>query len=311
MPGPIAHVVLASDLLDVWGDRNPQVLADPGAEELRWAFLLGCLAPDAGYMPGGTRILSDAAHYASTGRLVEVMDRSCRTDQQRAFTGGWLSHVEADAAFHPRINQAAARVFGAEGEPSLTYADDRVAHAWVENLLDAALSAQHRQLTGPRIPPALPRLARWLSQVYGECYGVAFAPEGFAASLASVVRTWPRLRRLHRVLACPVASRRGPGDHLACVAFALGLLPILGVLAAFRYPGRLAAPATWLRADPQLLADWDALRSRFAGDLAWGPAGPLPRPADRNLDTGQPGDAGADYAPARAIRTMLARRSGP
>lgn len=304
-------MVLATDMLDAWGDRSPQALAAPDAEDLRWAFLLGCMAPDAGYMPGGVRTLSDAAHYASTGRLVEIMDRSCRTDQQRAFTGGWLSHVEADAAFHPRINHAAARVFGAEGDASLTYADDRVAHAWVENLLDAALSARHPELAGPRRPAGLPRLARWLAEVYGECYAVAFAPEDFTASLTSVVRAWPRLRRLHRVLACPVATRRGPGDHLACAGFALGVLPILTVLAAFRYPRRLAAPATWLRADPHLLTDWASLRSRFAADLDWGPAGPLPRPADRNLDTGQPGDAGADYAPAQEIQTMLARRSRP
>src|SRR5262249_61645088 len=41
----------------------------------RAAFLIGSVAPDMGYFPGGEKFLSDLAHYVRSGALVRALAR--------------------------------------------------------------------------------------------------------------------------------------------------------------------------------------------------------------------------------------------
>jgi hypothetical protein len=163
MPGFAVHMVI--------GDRL-QKREPPGPGSCRANFLLGTLAPDMGYVPGGDRFLSDLAHYIRSGQLARNLASAAQGDAGRAFARGWATHVLADVAIHPLINQAAAVLVHGRPDPPLTFADDAIAHIRVEQGLDVTIAAGHDcggwfELQAAARDPLLAQLQAGFHATYG------------------------------------------------------------------------------------------------------------------------------------------------
>ena len=149
MPQPALHLLLARRTLDRWRDHSfaPFDLDDSASIN---AFLHGSLAPDMGNFPGGSSALAHAVHTHRTGAVQRALFRSVRTQRERAFAHGWLTHVIADALIHPLINDDAARR-SADGVMTIRE------HVRVEVGVDIRFCWQHPALTGLRLEPAFDR----------------------------------------------------------------------------------------------------------------------------------------------------------
>lgn len=145
MPQPAIHLLLARETLERWAARR-NAPVDIDSVRVRNAFLHGTLAPDMGNFPGGDPELARAVHTRRTGAVVRELFAAARTEQERAFAWGWLSHVLADAAIHPLVNVRAAA--SSNGTPLL------IEHVRVEVGLDAWFCWQHPMLDGVRLVPA-------------------------------------------------------------------------------------------------------------------------------------------------------------
>jgi hypothetical protein len=115
MPQPALHVLFALEALERW-QRSPSLAPfDASSAASRNAMLQGALAPDMGYFPWGDSGLSDLTHTARTGRVARELLRMARTDEEKAFAYGWLSHILADVEVHPLVNAEAARLVSGGG----------------------------------------------------------------------------------------------------------------------------------------------------------------------------------------------------
>jgi hypothetical protein len=290
MPGCNLHLALADRVLG--GVASASV--GPAA---RAAFLVGSVAPDMGYFPGGEKFLSDLAHYVRSGGLVRALARLATDEVGRAFALGWATHAVADAALHPLINRAAAGLTG--GDPAAAAA----AHVRVEQGLDGVAAARLR-------PPALPVLStgraagvvRLVGIAYRTTYGYA-PPRRLHASYRAMVRLAPIL----------VAHARWSGWWVGEPLAARPTAPARVAFAALRAAGGLArgaaaglaapvAPPGWLTAAVLDLAG--SFAARFAALAVEGFAGL----ADYNLATGETGESARAHPPAVATSRELRRR---
>jgi hypothetical protein len=296
MPGWGVHLLLAGR---VGAGRLPR---SPVA---RAALLLGAIAPDMGYFPGGDRLASDLAHYVNSAALARALGRLARDDAGRAFAQGWATHVVADAALHPLINRAAGALAGRD--TAATYADDPVAHIRVEQGLDAAVTARLGRPAAPRVAGALRRATTALLEAaYRETYGLDRTRLRLGGSVRAAARFCPWLMTYDRVVGwwlgkTPAADR--PGSLLTAgfgCARAVTRLAPRSVAFALAHP---VAPPDWLL--DAVVGDIASFAARFAALEASGFAA-VP---DSNLDTGEVEGWPPGYPlAARTVRELARRR---
>lgn len=155
MPGPALHHVLADRVYARWQASPVHAPFEP-CTATRTAMLHGALGPDMGYFPGADMLLAELAHHARTGAFCRALVHEARTDTERAFAWGWVTHVLGDVAIHPLINEACGELLLGRRTP-LWGADVAVAHMRVETGLDALVHARHPGLetTLPALDPAV------------------------------------------------------------------------------------------------------------------------------------------------------------
>ena len=275
MPLPAVHLALAWETLERWRTDPPHAPFDPTAAVPRNAFLQGALGPDMGFFPGGVAILSELAHNHRPGDLTRALAASAGTDVQRAFVWGWLTHVLADVAVHPTVNEHARRaVVAAGGDP----ADEQAlaaAHSRLELGLDIRLHARDPRLRRIRLAHAFDaRSVGWVADAYRQTYGLSFRCDWVLRShraVAPLARALALLEclHLHAARSAPAASAApsAPRSHrparfgrgaLCMVGAALGRYLSAGNR-AFLQP--LAPPRALLRCyQDTAAAFWSLLR---------------------------------------------------
>ncbi len=202
MPCASVHLLLAGRVLDAWTRAPSTAPFRVGTSEIRRAFLSGALAPDAGFVPGTDRGLSELAHYVRPGDLARAILGHARTQEERAFALGWATHVLADVELHPLVGRAVGeRRFG-DRNHRVNTADDEATHMSLEVGLD--LCVLHAE--GSRLPEAPAGgwvqgagEARLLLAALQTTYGLSWRPEPVVADQRRsswMMRLWPRALRV-------------------------------------------------------------------------------------------------------------------
>jgi hypothetical protein len=263
-----------------------------------------------GYYPGGDRLLTDLCHYVRPADLTRSLLRHARTDPERAFAWGWATHVVADACLHPLINRGAAELARGRGTPSLTYAEDPVAHVRVEMGLDGLLMVRDGRPAGTAGESGRSQdILRCLGEAYQETYGTRPDPARLTASYRALRRFGPWLLALGRINGARLLGRR-PAARLAPCRALVGLLSwttsAVGRRSTFFALTHVAPPPTWLLQEATVLVQTFATRflEHYASQLS-----KLP---NWNLDTGGLCAEEPTYPPAaetrRRLGYLLARR---
>ncbi|HYR08185.1 MAG TPA: zinc dependent phospholipase C family protein, partial [Longimicrobium sp.] len=264
----------------------------------RNAFLHGALGPDMGYFPGADPLLAELAHHARTGAFCRALVGEARTDEARAFAWGWVTHVLADVAVHPLVNEACGELATGVRTP-LWGAEVAVAHLRVETGLDAACHARHPELARLRGLPALdPGVFHAVRCAYLHTYGAAPDAEALVHAHRQVVRLLGPGARVRGVAACAVDGR-GAGAWAARMA--LRAAARLGARNA--HAEGLFSP---VRPAPWLLDEVDAIAAGFADWFGAHYASGLRFLRDHCLDTGEAHDHDQPCARA-AIDALRAR----
>ncbi len=211
MPLTSVHLALANMVIDWWAGHPAHAPFSPYPARNRNAFLQGSLAPDMGFFPGGVPLLSELAHNHRPGDLVRALIRLARTEEERAFAWGWLTHVVADVTIHPVINTCARRLLVASGgDPDDAEALD-VYHSRVEVGLDVHVLLRHRRVRHQRLEPCLDAgSVEFVRDAYAAVYGLSFDAEWILRahrSAGRLTRALTVLERLH-ALAAPGRAPR-------------------------------------------------------------------------------------------------------
>lgn len=249
MPQPGLHLALADDSLLRWLQQPSAAPFDLQSVESRTAFLLGALAPDMGFFPGGSaaRPLSHAVH-AGGAIIVARLLVGSRCEHVRAFGLGWTSHALADVRIHPLVNLAGAALLHDEGERDPGEDLRLVAHVRVELGLEACFARKRRTTTGS-LNRALERALLGTLHGAAAILNVPLDPSQLLAAYRAVIACLPFCEHLASALAADL--RRGPTRvtshdflRLAGVRRAASLLiPRTSALFGFLNPVR---PAPWL-----------------------------------------------------------------
>jgi hypothetical protein len=189
MPNVSLHLVLADLALEEWREgRSPAPFPVDDSVCLN-SFYHGAFGPDLGYFPGGHPFFSDLAHTVRTGRLTRALLRRSRTDAERAFAWGWVTHVLGDVAIHPLVGLGVGEHLYGDRDRFVSAAAEKVAHVRVEVGLDAHYSAQNPGLSRRILGPAFDgESVDYLAGAYADTYGIAFDPRLLLASHVSTLR---------------------------------------------------------------------------------------------------------------------------
>ena len=304
MPGVALHFVLAERLLERWesGDSAPFDTSD--GDDVN-AFLHGAVGPDLGYFPGGTRLLSELAHFDRTGVLTRCLVATARSSVERAFAWGWLSHVIADRELHPLIGRAVGALRTGSTEVFVDGTSDLGSHLRVELGLDCWYSRQFPSAGSIRLRPAFDaRSISFLIDAYRRAYGVDWPTEAFLSSHRAVVR---RSRQLLstlgfvRGLMDEASGIREPSAVGRALRAAWGRPTLRCVTLAYLNP---VTPTRWLleqvaAAVPRALGAIEDLHA----------SGGVEELADYNLDTGRPVAAEPTHPGTVRARNGLRARS--
>jgi hypothetical protein len=123
-----------------------------------------------------------------SGQLTRALLGAARADPQRAFAWGWLTHVLADQALHPVVNQVAAESLGWEA-PRMERPEQIAAHVAVEMGLDAHYVGRYPFLRDIRLRPVLdPRSTGFVRDALHDTYGIEFDGEALLRSHRAVLR---------------------------------------------------------------------------------------------------------------------------
>jgi hypothetical protein len=294
MPGPALHHVLAGHVYRRWEQSPVRAPFAPGPAALN-ALLHGSLGPDMGYFPGADPLLAELAHHARTGSFCRALVAEANTDAERAFAWGWVTHVLADVAIHPLVNDACGELLLGRRTP-LWGPEVAVAHMRVETGLDAAYHARHPELAAFRTLPALdPAVFAGVRRAYLRTFGAAPPADALLAAhrrVALLLGPSARLRGL--------AARAVGGSRLARAGLrTAALLAARGSHAEGLFSP--LAPAAWLMEEVDGIvggfADW--FDAHYVSDLRF--------LRDHCLDTGQPHDR--DEPCARGAIAALHARS--
>jgi hypothetical protein len=300
MPGPALHHLLAGRVYHRWAQAPVHAPFEPRAETLN-ALLHGSLGPDMGYFPGADPLLAELAHHARTGAFCRALVAEARTDLERAFAWGWVTHVLADVAIHPLINEACGELLRGRRTP-LWGPQVLDTHMRVETGLDAACHARHPALARLRsLPPLDPAVFAGMRRAYLRTFGAAPEPEALLHAHRCVTRLLGPHAQL-RALAARAADGAGVGSRLARA----GLRTCARLSARGSHAEALfspVAPAAWL------LEEVDEIAGGFADWFEMHYVSELRFLRDHCLDSGEPHDR--DQPCARAAITALYARSAP
>jgi hypothetical protein len=281
MPGVTIHLHLGQLILDHWSSSKRGACFPARDPECRNAFLMGCMGPDVGYLPGGPEILSQLAHDVTPGQLTRTIVGLASTPLETAFAWGWVAHVLADILIHPLVGCGVGELV--HGSPShfLSGDDDRVGHVRVEAGLDA-LYARRLDLVGKlRLRPVFDLLSiAFLQEAYRATYGAAPERSDFARGHRNAARRLMQGLRLMTVTSMVLPTHPGltgrPGSSLGRIR---SFVSRQTVSLAFLLP---APPPLWLiNAVRDVEENFVEI---FQEEVELGGAG-IP---DVNLDTGRP-----------------------
>lgn len=273
MPGPALHHLLAGRVYARWQAAPIHAPFEP-CPATRAAMLHGALGPDMGYFPGADPLLSELAHHARTGAFCRALVHEAGTDVERAFAWGWVTHVLADVAIHPLVNEACGELRLGDRTP-LWGADVALEHLRVETGLDAAVHARH-----PEIETALPALEPAVFAGVRRAYLRTFGAAPDAAALLHAHRRVTLLLGPHARLR-GVAARAVTGSRLARAGLrAAALLSTRGSHAEALFSP--VAPSGWM------MEEVDEIVAGFADWFDMHYVSELRFLRDHCLDTGEP-----------------------
>lgn len=177
MPAPAIHFQIALTIA-------PDVCGEACDDATRAALLLGSVAPDMGYFPGGLGMLSDMVHYVRGGALVRQLARQARGQTAlEAFAAGFATHVLADIHIHPLVNRGVAALL--HREQPVPFCENPAAHLRVELGLDSCYCPQR----WPAIHVDVIPFAQLLEGSFRAVYGSQIrSPQPFERSLKATVR---------------------------------------------------------------------------------------------------------------------------
>jgi hypothetical protein len=282
MPGVALHFVVAERTLESIrdsGGERPFDLDDPAPLN---AYFHGAVGPDLGYFPGGWRVLSDLSHCVRTGALARALIRGARTELERAFALGWLTHVLADREIHPWIGRGVGEHLTGDRDRFVDGSSRPLEHLRVEMGVDAWFAARHPTVRARRLQPAFDEVGiGFLVGAYARTYGVAIPAERFLTShRATAARASQGLATIGVVGA--LVEDCGYSQLLPGVRWVLQrayeAAPLRGVSLAYLNPVK---PSEWLL--DAICSVVDAHAPRCAGVAATGGA----TLGDYNLDTGR------------------------
>lgn len=282
MPGPALHYLFAGSVYRRWAAAPIAAPFEPG-EITRGAFLHGALGPDMGYWPGADPLLGELAHHARTGAFCRALVAEARTGVERAFAWGWVTHVLADVAVHPLVNEACGELLAGERTP-LWGAGTEAVHLRVETGLDAVYHGRHPELARftrlPRLDPAVFAAVR---RAHLSVYGAAPELTLLLRAHRQAIRVLGPCARIRALGARAVGGWGGPGGWVARAALR-GMALLCGPHALARALFSPVRPAPWLLEEVDQIAagfaDW--FDCHYVSDLRF--------LRDHCLDTGEPQD---------------------
>src|SRR6476620_11019797 len=118
-------------------------------EELKNAHAFaygGCVMPDLGYYPFGSKLFTNLIHYVRSGDFIENLFEEANNINEYAFALGALCHYYADKYGHSiGVNRSVPLIYPEMktkfGE-TVTYADDKISHLRTEFSFDVLQTAR-------------------------------------------------------------------------------------------------------------------------------------------------------------------------
>jgi hypothetical protein len=186
------------------------------------AFRHGSLGPDMGLFPWSEKLISQLAHTNRTGVVARELVNAASTEIQRAFGWGWVSHVIADAAIHPLVNDAAERF---DADSAVADAELLVRHVTVEVGLDAFYARRTPDLLKVPLRSAFgPRDLDYLRGSLLRTYGVEFDRPALDATHRNVTRFYRLYLVLQRMIATEQTNLVAGSDSVPAPLKALRFL---------------------------------------------------------------------------------------
>jgi len=106
----------------------------------------GCVVPDLGYYPFGSRLFTNLVHYVRSGDFIENLFNEASNINEYAFTLGVLCHYYADTYGHSiGVNRAVPLIYSdmkTKFGDTVTYADDKISHLRTEFSFDVLQTAR-------------------------------------------------------------------------------------------------------------------------------------------------------------------------
>lgn len=304
MPSFALHMLLAAHAVDEWRLEPAGAPFDPFDPEATNALFNGANAPDMGRYPGGDELLSDVVHRLRTGRLTRALIAAARSDVERAFAWGWLTHVLADAELHPLVDQVAAESLGWDA-PRLGTSEQQFGHVRVEMGLDSEYIRRYPFLSRLRLRTALgARSVGFVQSAFLDTYGVRL-------DTGAILRSHSAMVRFH---SCPPPMGRRAGRRRGVSGTAPALLAIHPVLRVARWVSahRPASPVAGfldpLMPEPNLVRRVDAFISELPRIVRRYQTTRLATLPDLDLETGEVERPAAPTPGAVAAMRGLAER---
>ncbi len=299
MPNATLHFLLARRVFDGWTSMPIRAPFAPSAVT-RNAFLHGAVGPDMGYFPGADPLISQRAHHLRTGALCRALVQQARTDEERAFAWGWVTHVLADVAVHPLVNEACGELLaGGRGVP-LWGPEVAAMHSALEIGLDAVFQARHGEIEAELRPAFAPQGMRFIARAYQRTYGAAPSPRALFAAHRCVCRLSRPLGLLRRFAVHALDARPGAGRSTRRVAAAAPLAVLSSCLPSASSARGLFSP---VRPQAWLISEVDEIVAGFGEWSTAHYASGLVFLRDHWLDTGAVGTC--ETARAQALLAAL------
>ena len=308
MPNAGVHLLIVHDLLERW--RAAPARAPFPARDVRAAraFAHGALAPDIGYFPGGDRLFSELAHLVGSADLArDLTERAC-TPEQQGYAWGWVTHVLADGAIHPLLNEAGGEHRHGDRMRPISSTDDVRLHMRLEYGLDAAVFGRAPRLDAMRCDGDPPRDAiGMVADSYRALYGWSPPEPALAASHRMSARLAHIALALDRLHSATLRSR--PMRRIARAVADAATVPLRALPVGYRDSMVMRAVLEPLPSPAWLVDAALAAVDRVACMLGESCEEGLHLLPNRNLVTGVPSSRdGRDRRTLDALLELEARR---
>jgi len=118
-------------------------------EELKTAHAFaygGCVMPDLGYYPFGSKLFTNLVHYVRSGDFIASVFEEAKNMNDYAFALGALCHYYADGYGHPiGVNRSVPLIYPemkTKFGDTVTYAEDKISHLRTEFSFDVVQTAR-------------------------------------------------------------------------------------------------------------------------------------------------------------------------